>query len=73
MDEDPLAAIMITDYIHLLEKSGWMVTHLIDCPLPTERFHAQQVAHMQPWSRPTITHNRKQKDRFFVIILWFFP
>ncbi|MBT6339710.1 MAG: ParB/RepB/Spo0J family partition protein, partial [Desulfobacula sp.] len=46
-DEDPENAILILEYAKLLENCGWKITHLIDCPLSTERFSANMVSHMQ--------------------------
>ncbi|MBT3803677.1 MAG: hypothetical protein HOG03_03660 [Desulfobacula sp.] len=31
----------------LLEQCGWKITHLIDCPLSSERFTGNMVSHMQ--------------------------
>ena len=47
MDEDPENAILVFDYMKLLEKCGWKITHLIDCPLSSERFSGNMVSHMQ--------------------------
>ncbi len=47
VDEDPENAILILEYAKLLENSGWKVTHLIDCPLSTERFTGNMVNRMQ--------------------------
>ena len=35
------------DYIHLVKDSGWEITHIIDCPMSTQRFQANIVAQMQ--------------------------
>jgi len=35
------------DYIALLKASGWEITHIIDCPMSTQRFQANIVAQMQ--------------------------
>ena len=35
------------DYIDLLKDSGWEITHIVDCPMSTQRFHANIVAQMQ--------------------------
>jgi hypothetical protein len=40
-------AILMLDYMKLLEESGWEITHLIDCPLSSERFTGNMVSHMQ--------------------------
>jgi len=46
-DEDPENAILVLEYAKLLENCGWKVTHLIDCPLSTERFTGNMVSKMQ--------------------------
>jgi len=46
-DEDPENAILVLDYMNLLENCGWKITHLIDCPLPSERFSGNMVKKMQ--------------------------
>ncbi|MBC8441757.1 MAG: ParB/RepB/Spo0J family partition protein [Deltaproteobacteria bacterium] len=46
-DEDPENAILVLEYANLLETCGWKVTHLIDCPLSTERFTGNMVNRMQ--------------------------
>jgi hypothetical protein len=43
IDEDPENAILLLEYAKLLENCGWKITHLIDCPLSTERFLANMV------------------------------
>ena len=47
MDEDPRRGIVLYDYIDLFSKSGWQVTHVIDSPLSTQRFHPNMVSKMQ--------------------------
>jgi len=47
MDEDPENAILLLDYMKLLENCGWKITHLIDCPLSSERFSGNMVNRMQ--------------------------
>jgi hypothetical protein len=47
MEEDPDQSILLPDYFKLLERSGWRVTQLIDCPLSTERFRPHMVKRMQ--------------------------
>ena len=47
MEEDPSQGIYFLDYAELLKRSGWEVTHFIDCPLPTERFKPHMVKRMQ--------------------------
>jgi hypothetical protein len=42
-DEAPENAILILEYAKLLENCGWKITHLIDCPLSTERFSGNMV------------------------------
>jgi len=46
-DEDPENGILVLEYAKLLENCGWKITHLIDCPLSTERFSGNMVSHMQ--------------------------
>jgi len=46
-DEDPENAILLLEYAKLLENCGWKTTHLIDCPLSTERFTGNMVSKMQ--------------------------
>jgi len=45
--EDPGQSIFLSDYIHHLKDSGWEITHIIDCPMSTQRFQANIVAQMQ--------------------------
>jgi len=47
LDEDPENAILLLDYMNLLVSCGWKITHLIDCPLSSERFSANMVKKMQ--------------------------
>ena len=47
MDEDPRKSILMSDYIKLLERAGWEITHFIDCPLSSQRFLPNQVKGMQ--------------------------
>jgi len=37
----------IFDYHRLLSKTGWKVTHRIECPLSSERLSGNQVQKMQ--------------------------
>ncbi len=46
-EEDPKKSIFNSDYIKLLERSGWELTHIIDCPLSSQRFKPNQVRRMQ--------------------------
>ena len=46
-EEDPSQSIFMSDYIKLLEHSGWQITHVIDCPLSSQRFKPNQVRRMQ--------------------------
>ena len=46
-DEDHENAILVLEYAKLLENCGWKITHLIDCPLSTERFTGNMVSKMQ--------------------------
>ena len=47
MEEDPTQSIFLSDYINLLKRSGWEITHIIDCPLSTQRFLPNMVSRMQ--------------------------
>ena len=58
MEEDPKQSILLSDYIKLLGRSGWEITHIIDCPLlasaepsgedgSSQRFKPNQVRRMQ--------------------------
>jgi ParB/Sulfiredoxin domain len=47
VDENPANAILVLAYTKLLEAGGWEVTHLLDCPLSTERFTGNMVSRMQ--------------------------
>jgi hypothetical protein len=47
MEEDPGQGVLLSDYINLLQRSGWEITHFIDCPLSTERFLPHMVKRMQ--------------------------
>ena len=38
---------LFSDYIDLLKDSGWEITHIVDCPLSTQRFLPNMVSHMQ--------------------------
>jgi len=40
-------SIMIDDYIHIIKKSGWQRTHIMQAPLSSERFKANVVSAMQ--------------------------
>ena len=40
-------SIMIDDYLHILNKSGWEHTHIFQAPLSSERFKANVVSAMQ--------------------------
>ena len=47
MEEDPDESILLFDYGDIMRRAGWKVTHLIDCPLSTERFLSHMVKRMQ--------------------------
>jgi hypothetical protein len=47
MEEDPGRSILLNDYIDIMKRSGWEITHIIDCPLSTQRFKPNQVRRMQ--------------------------
>ena len=40
-------SIMIDDYLHIIKKSGWRRTHIMQAPLSSERFNAGVVSAMQ--------------------------
>jgi len=44
---DPAQSICIDDYIGLLKRAGWEITHIIDAPLSTQRFQPRMVSRMQ--------------------------
>ena len=46
-EEDPKKSIFNSDYIKLLERSGWELTHIVACPLSSQRFKPNQVRRMQ--------------------------
>jgi DNA-binding XRE family transcriptional regulator len=45
--ENPDKSITIFDYHRILSKTGWEVTHRIECPLSSERLCGNQVQRMQ--------------------------
>jgi len=45
--EKPDRSITILDYHSLLSKTGWKITHRIECPLSSERLSGNQVQRMQ--------------------------
>jgi hypothetical protein len=47
VDETPYDAIMIDDYLKILNKTGWLRTHIIQAPMSSERFSAVVVSAMQ--------------------------
>lgn len=46
-EENPKNAILLTDYHEILKKAGWLLTHIIQAPMSSERFNAVVVAAMQ--------------------------
>ena len=46
-DENPENAILIDDYLKILNKSGWVRSHIIQSPMSSERFDAVVVSAMQ--------------------------
>ncbi len=46
-EESPSRTISLLDYAGLLKRSGWKITHIIDCPLSSQRFKPNQVRRMQ--------------------------
>ena len=47
LEENPAQSICIDDYIGLLKRAGWEITHIIDAPLSTQRFQPRMVSRMQ--------------------------
>ncbi len=47
LKEKPDNSITIFDYHRILSKTGWEVTHRIECPLSSERLTGNQVQKMQ--------------------------
>ena len=47
LEENEDSAILILDYGNLMRKAGWSVSHIIQAPMSSERFHANVVAAMQ--------------------------
>ena len=46
-EEDRKTAILIDDYLRILNKTGWQHTHIIQAPMSAERFSAGVVSAMQ--------------------------
>ena len=46
-DETPDGSILVDDYLNMLGKTGWQRTHIIQCPLSSERFQPSIVSAMQ--------------------------
>jgi len=47
VDENRKDAILLDQYLNLLNKTGWFHTHIIQSPLSSERFHPGIVSAMQ--------------------------
>ena len=47
LNEDPGRSIFLLDYMDIMRRSGWKITHIIDCPLSTQRFLPNMVSRMQ--------------------------
>ena len=47
VDENPENAILLSDYFGVLDKTGWQLSHIIQAPMSSERFHAGVVSAMQ--------------------------
>jgi len=47
LKENEAKAITIFDYHRILSKTGWKVTHRIECPLSSERMSGNEVLKMQ--------------------------
>ncbi len=46
-EESPKGAILIDDYLRILNKTGWQHTHIIQAPMSAQRFSAIVVSAMQ--------------------------
>jgi len=46
MEEDSDQSILLSDYIDIMRRSGWKITHIIDCPLSTQRFLPNMMSRM---------------------------
>ena len=47
LKENAENSITLFDYQRILLKTGWKVTHRIECPLSSERMSGNEVQHMQ--------------------------
>jgi hypothetical protein len=47
MEEDPDQNILLFDYMDIMIRAGWKITHIIDCPMSSQRFKPNQVRRMQ--------------------------
>jgi hypothetical protein len=47
VDEDPDKSILIHDYVDILKEAGWKITHIVYCPMSTQRFLRAHVPHMR--------------------------
>jgi hypothetical protein len=47
LNEDETQAITMLDYADLLKVTDWKVTHIIDCPMSSQRFSSGVVSQMQ--------------------------
>ena len=46
-EESGKGAILIDDYLRILNKTGWLHTHIIQAPMSAQRFTAVVVSAMQ--------------------------
>jgi hypothetical protein len=46
-EESAQGAILIDDYLRILNKTGWQHTHIIQAPMSAQRFSAVVVSAMQ--------------------------
>jgi hypothetical protein len=63
MEEDPDQGIFLSDYINIMSRSGWKITHIIDCPMSSQRFKPGQAdaEKPNPRGRSTLPDCRKKK------------
>jgi hypothetical protein len=47
IDETGLSSILIRDYLELMKKAGWSVTRIIQAPMSSEKFQADEIDAMR--------------------------
>ncbi|MBN1227935.1 MAG: hypothetical protein JXA79_13145 [Deltaproteobacteria bacterium] len=47
LDENPENAILLADYLSVLNTTRWQLSHIIQAPMSSERFHPGVVSAMQ--------------------------